>query len=124
MTSVSPNRKSPRVHTVSANEAKQRWGAMMTSVNEGDRVIVESHGKPKVAVISVEDLQRLEALEERERREGALRWLQDFEAGYDGRNDDLTEAQIEELADRAAHEIFDELAAEGKLNFERDPHKP
>ena len=104
MAPVAPQRNT-KVRTVSANEAKQRWGAMMTSVSEGTRVIVESHGKPRVAVISVDDLERLQALEERERREDAMRLLREIEANYDGRNDDLSEAEIEELAVRAGREI-------------------
>ena len=114
----------PRTRTISSNEAKQRWGAMMKAVSEGEDVIVESHGKPKAVVISPDGYAEYRALREKQRREDALRWLQEYEASYDGRNDDLTEEQIEELANRAAHEIFDELAAEGKLVFERDQHKP
>ena len=38
----------------------------------GQRVILESRGQHKAALISLEDLQRLEALEEPERSESAL----------------------------------------------------
>ncbi len=113
-----------RTRTVSSNEAKQHWGAMMKAVTEGEDVIVESHGKPKAVVISPEAFEELRRARERQRREEAIKWLEDFEASYDGRNDDLTQEQIDELANRAAHEIFDELAAEGKLRFERDQRKP
>lgn len=123
--SALPRRETTRkTRTVSANEAKQHWGEMIKAASQGEDVVVESHGKPKAVVISTEDYQEYLALKEKQRREDALQWLREFEASYDGRNDDLTEAQIEELADRAAHEIFDELAAEGKLRFERDQHKP
>ncbi len=113
-----------KTRTVSSNEAKQHWGAMMKAVTEGEDVIVESHGKPKAVVISPEAFEELRRARERQRREEAIKWLEDFEASYDGRNDDLTQEQIDELANRAAHEIFDELAAEGKLRFERDQRKP
>ena len=66
----------------------------------------------------------LEKARERQRGEEAMRLLADIEASYDGRNDDLTEEQVEELANRAAHGIFDELAAEGKLRFARDRSEP
>lgn len=117
------NPNAPRTRTVSSNEAKQKWGAMIKAASEGEAVIVESHGKPKAVVISPEAFAELGQARERQRREEALEWLREFEASYDGRNDDLTEEQIEELANRAAHEIFDELAAEGKLTFERDQRK-
>lgn len=118
------NRAEPRSRTVSSNEAKQHWGAMMRAVNEGEDVIVESHGKPKAVVISPEAFEELRQARERQRREEAMRLLHEIEASYDGRNDDLTEEQIEALANRAAHEIFEELAAEGKLRFARDEREP
>ena len=113
-----------KTRTVSSNEAKQHWGAMMKAASKGEAVIVESHGKPKAVVISPEAFDELRQARERHRREEAIKWLEEFEASYDGRNDDLTQEQIDELANRAAHEIFDELAAEGKLRFERDQRNP
>lgn len=92
--------------TMSSNEAKQRWGSVMSTVKvPEDAVVVESHGKPKAAVISFERFEKLRELEKQAERERALRWLREFEAAYDGRNDDLTEEQIEELAVRAGREI-------------------
>lgn len=104
MAPISPRRRT-RIRTVSANEAKQRWGAMMDSVDEGTRVIVESHGKPRAAVISVVDLERLQALEERERRAEAVRLLEEIAQSQGERNSDLSEAEIEEIAIREGREI-------------------
>jgi len=110
----------PGIRTISSNEAKQRWGAMMATVEkEGDRVLIASHGTPKVAVISVHDLERLEALDEQERRDDAIRSLQALEKRIGNRNADLTDEDVEALADRAAREALDDIAAEGKLVFER-----
>ena len=55
-----------------------------------------------------------------EKRANALNTLRRIQANYDGRNDDLTEEQVEELANRFAHEFIDDLVAEGKISFERD----
>lgn len=87
---------------------------------DGDRVVVESHGRPKVAVVSVRDLERLEALDEQERREEAIGRLRALEQRIGKRNKDLSEEEIEDLALRASREAIDDLAAEGKLIFERD----
>lgn len=109
------------LRTMSSNEAKQRWGSVMSTVGvPDDAVIVESHGKPRAAVISFERFQKLRELEERERRERALQTLRDIEARYDGRNDDLSDEEIEELANRFSREFVDELVAEGKIVFEPD----
>ncbi len=106
---------------ISANDAKQRWGFLMGAVEQdGDRVVVESHGKPKVAVVSVKDLERLEALDEKERREEAIRRLRALEDRIGSRNKDLTEEAIKNLAQRSSREAIDDLAAEGILVFERD----
>ena len=107
--------------TMSSNEAKQNWGSVMSTVADSDdAVIVESHGKPKAAVISFERFQKLRELESESKRDSNLRWLREFEASYDGRNDDLSPEQIEELADRFSREFVDDLASEGKLHFEDD----
>lgn len=109
-----------KTRTVSSNEAKQHWGAMMKAASEGEAVIVESHGKPKAVVISPEAFEELREAREQQRREEAIMWLEDFEKRQMDRNSDLTQEEADALADRAAHEIFDELAAEGKLRFARD----
>jgi PHD/YefM family antitoxin component YafN of YafNO toxin-antitoxin module len=106
---------------MSSNEVKQRWGSVMSTVDVPDNaVIVESHGKPRAAVISFERFEKLRELEEKERREEALRTLRGIGSRYDGRNDDLSDEEIEELANRFSHEFVDDLAAEGKLRFARD----
>lgn len=70
-----------------------------------DAVVVESHGKPQAAVISFTRFEKLRELEEKERRAWALDRLREIEARYDGRNDDLTEEEVEALAVRAGREI-------------------
>ncbi len=110
MAPVSPQRKTPRVRTVSANEAKQRWGAMMKAVTEGEDVIVESHGKPKAVVISPEAFEELRRARARQRREEASQLLREIEATYDGRNDDLSDEEIEKIAVRAGRAINRKVA--------------
>jgi prevent-host-death family protein len=92
--------------TMSSNEAKQNWGQVMAIADEpGTVIVVESHGKPRVAVIPIEDLETFRRLQQAARREEALRTLREIEAAYDGRNDDLTEDEITDLAVRAGREI-------------------
>ncbi len=57
------------------------------------------------------------------RRDAARRVLDDLEAlraDVRARKSDLTAEQAEELADRIVREAVDELAASGKVSFERD----
>jgi hypothetical protein len=90
-----------------------------TIETEGD-AIVESESGAKVAVIPYDEFLELQEQRKNRLREEAYVRLQEALKGQDERNADLTEEEIEELADRATREAIDELAAEGKLVFERD----
>lgn len=106
---------------MSSNDAKQHWGSVMNGVNDpDDAVIVESHGRPKVAVISFDRFERMRKLEEQARRAWALEQLRQLEERIGDRNRDLTAKQIDELADRFSREFVDDLVAEGKVVFGRD----
>jgi len=51
--------------TMSVAEAKNRFSEVLRRAEYGgERVIVERHGKPVAAIVSTEDLRRLEAAEE------------------------------------------------------------
>lgn len=50
---------------VSATEARAKFQEIINRVEYGkERILIERHGKPVVAVIGLEDLKRLEALED------------------------------------------------------------
>ncbi len=95
----------PMPRTVSVDDMKHNWDALVEAVTEGEDVIVESHGKPKAVVISPEAFEELRQARERQRREKALQLLHEIEASYDGRNDDLSDEQIDEIAVRAGRDI-------------------
>lgn len=53
------------MEAVSVSELKDQLSATLNrAAFGGERVVIESRGKPKVAVISIEDLERLEELED------------------------------------------------------------
>ncbi|MBA2277217.1 MAG: type II toxin-antitoxin system Phd/YefM family antitoxin [Chloroflexia bacterium] len=107
--------------TVAANEAKNRLGALLAYVSEeGDEVIVENHGKPKAVIMSIYAYQEVEVLREKQRRADILDRLRALREEVRARNQDLTEDQANALAVRFSREMIDDLAAEGKLVFERD----
>jgi len=109
------------IRTMSSNEAKQNWGQVMAVANEpGTTIVIESHGKPRVAVISYDELTAYRAFRTEQRRQEGLRVLREIEAAYDGRNDDLTEEQITDLAVQATREVHEELAEERRIAHERD----
>jgi prevent-host-death family protein len=109
------------IRRLSSNQAKQQWGTVVDSVIEdGDSVIVESHGKPKLAVISYDEFQEFQQFKEEKRRAETLERFREFGRRIGNKNSDLSEEQIEELADRHSREFILGLAKAGRIKFERD----
>nr|HID12318.1 type II toxin-antitoxin system Phd/YefM family antitoxin [Anaerolineae bacterium] len=55
---------------ISITEAKRRWGEIVSRVAYGgERIVLLYRGKPKAALVSIEDGRLLEMLDERESRE-------------------------------------------------------
>lgn len=110
--------------TISANEAKNRLGTWIALVNDDDtEVIIERHGKPKAVIMSFESFEAVKTLREKQRRAEAVRDLRALREEVSSRNRDLTEEQIEEIANRFSHDVIDDLVADGKISFERDLRK-
>lgn len=56
-----------RMSIVSAVDAKNRFSDLLRRAEHGrERVVVQRHGKPVAAIVSTDDLRRLEALEDEE----------------------------------------------------------
>ena len=107
--------------TVAANEAKNRFGALLRYVSdEDDEVIVESHGRPRAVIVSVASFEELERLRDQQRRRDALAELHALRAEVRAQNTDLTEEEADEFAVRASREMIDHLAETGKIRFARD----
>ncbi len=106
---------------VSTNEAKTNLSALLGYVSEqDDEVIVESHGKPRGVLMSFAAYQEVQALREQKRRADILDRLRGLQERLSAHNQDLTADQAMVLADRFSHDLIDDLAAEGKVVFERD----
>lgn len=106
---------------ISSNDAKQRWGSVVSYVtDQDDEVVVESHGRPAAVVMSYAAFQEVQTLREQQRRRDILDRLRTLEARLVTQNRDLREESAMALADRFSHELIDDLAAEGVLTFERD----
>ena len=94
---------------------------MIDQINEqGDEVIIEDSEKRNVVVISMAAYEETQMLRERARQAELLERLRALEERIGDRNADLSDEQVMELANRYSREMIDDLAAEGKLDFERD----
>lgn len=75
-------------NTIPASEARKNFSYLLNQVSaRGDRVVMERHGKSVAAMISMEDLALLEALEDRYDIEAARAALE--ESGERVRWEDL-----------------------------------
>ena len=95
---------------MSASDAKNRWGDLVkTVVDQGDTVIVESRREPLVVVISPADYDEFQALRRAQLLREVRASLHRIERIQEGRNDDLSDEEIEEIGIRTAREIRDDL---------------
>jgi len=105
--------------TVSASEAKTKFGAIVDWAAESkDDVIVESHGQPKVVIISFDAYQQVLKLREEARRQSALLRLRNLRDRVRARNQDLDEEQAASLAGRFSQEVVTEMADEGQVLYQ------
>jgi len=104
--------------TVTATEAKTRFGAMVSwALEEKDDVIVESHGVPKVAIVPYEEYAQIQSWREKERRKRAIAEIEKLRKSVRARNQDLTEEQAIALADRLVRDTIDRMVEDGRVTF-------
>ncbi len=61
--------REPVTQTLKASQARQQWSQLLNRVFRREtRVLVEKSGIPVAAIVSADDLERLERLEERRRQ--------------------------------------------------------
>ncbi len=100
----------PMVRTISATEAKVNFGSVTQQVIEdGEAVIVENHGQPRVAIVTIQQLERLGELEEQERRRVWLERAKALRSRMREKNQDLTDEQAEQIADEIVRDAVDAI---------------
>lgn len=100
--------------TVTATEAKNRFGHVLSRVTQsGEAVIVERQGRPNAAIISIEEYRELRAFQERQRRQDALKRLEELRMQIAPAFADLSESEIERIADEIRHDVHQSLIEKG-----------
>lgn len=107
------------IKTVSVSEAKNQLSAVMEwAVENPDGVIIESRGRPKVAILSYAEYQEFLALREQARRKETLRQLKELAERMWALNSDLSDEEVEELAEEITQETMERMVKEGKVRFQ------
>jgi prevent-host-death family protein len=95
--------------TINASTARQEWSKILNKVfREETRILVEKSGIPVAAIISAEDLKRLDRLEKE--RSDRFRILDEVKAAFRH----LPEAEIENEADQAITRVRQITGAQEK----------
>lgn len=98
--------------TVSATEAKNRFGAVVKSAREdAEAVVVENHGQPYVVLVSPTEYERLQASDNELRRRKRLERLEEIMRVQAELNKDLTPEAAEALVQRSIEEDWAERDA-------------
>lgn len=105
--------------TVSATEAKVHLGALLDWSTTRDEVIIESRGRARAVLISVEQYDELRRLREEARRRDALARLDALAESLKDTNRDLSEDEALQLADRGVRDAIGAMEARGEILFKR-----
>jgi prevent-host-death family protein len=104
---------------VSVSDAKARLSGYIEQAAESDEaVVIESHGTPKAVLIPYKAYQQFMLWQEERRRRQALDELQQLARRVAAKNQDLSVAAGEALADRFTREVVEEMIAEGKVQYD------
>lgn len=95
---------------ISASDVKNHWGDFVKAVTEGEEaVIVENRREPLFMAIRPDDFADFEAYLKERRLRQARETLKQIDRIQAGRNDDLSDEEIEEIGIQTAREIRDDL---------------
>jgi prevent-host-death family protein len=99
----------PKTQIMKATEARAQWSSLLNSVfRRNTRVIVEKSGVPVAAIVSTQDLERWQRLDEDRARR--FRALDESQAAFR----DLPDEELEREIARALAEVREENRRRGK----------
>lgn len=86
--------------TLSAMEARRKFGEMLEDVRRGDEVVIERAGKVMGVMIPPDRYQNIER-----RRAEAVKTLEKIQAEVQARTKDIPAAEIDRMVDEAVREV-------------------
>lgn len=103
---------------VTATDAKNNLGALLGRVAEGgEAVIVERQGKPRAAIISIEEYRQLRGLQNEERRREAVATIRRIRDEISERFKDLSDEEIESIAQDVRSDVTRGLFEKGSIKY-------
>ena len=104
---------------VSTSEAKAKLSSFVQQVvGNREEVIIENRGAPQAVLISYDAYEQYSQWRDQNRRQRALEELQKLADSIQSRDQDLSETETDELADRLSRDVIDEMIADGKVKYD------
>lgn len=92
--------------SMGATDLRQRLTDVLQAVREqGETYIVETFGRPQVAIINLDEYQRIQRF--RREREAFFEWLEFTAARNAERNMDLSDEEVLAIIEQAREEVAD-----------------
>lgn len=105
--------------TISVSEAKNTLSAVLEwAVENDDNVVIESRGEPKAAILPYDEYEEYLALKEEARRRDALQQLRELSEQIWAATSDLSDEEVDQLAEEITQETFQRMIREGKVRFQ------
>jgi prevent-host-death family protein len=104
--------------TITATEAKNRLGSVLSSVQEsGEPVIVENRHAPDAVIMTYGDFKELQTYRAERRRQEAIAKIREIQSRASERNKDLSDEEADQIADEIVREAIDSMVAKGEIRF-------
>jgi prevent-host-death family protein len=107
--------------TVSSSEAQNQFGELVNwIVNNRGEVVVKRRGEPEIAMISFDEYKETQQIKEQWRRDEALAKLRKVRERVSARFKDMSQEEIDQIANDISREAVESLVKKGAIRFESD----
>ena len=104
---------------VSTSEAKAKLSSFVQQVvGNREEVVIENRGAPQAVLISYGTYEQFSIWREQNRRQRALEELQELADSIQSGNQDLSESETDQMADRLSRDVINEMIADGKISYD------
>ena len=103
----------------SVSETRQQLSSFLNLVKgRQEDVVIQNRGKAEAVLIPYADYELLQAARTKRRRQQALEELRQIALEINERNKDMSQEEVERLADEIADEVIENLVKKGKVTFQ------
>jgi prevent-host-death family protein len=113
-------RQTGNPRTISASEAQNKFGAVVSWVLTNGEVVIESRGEPKVVIMPFDEYEETRQIREQRRREEALATLRKLRDRVSARFKDVSQEEISAIANEVSRDAVKSLVKKGVIRFEND----